>query len=43
MSVMEAMASGLPVIATKIRGIVPDLIEDGIDGLILESGKPILH
>lgn len=39
-SVMEAMASGLPVIATKIRGIVPDLIEDGIDGLILESGKP---
>ena len=39
-SVMEAMASGLPVIATKIRGIVPDLIDDYVDGLILDSDQP---
>ena len=32
-SMMEAMASGLPCIASKIRGNV-DLIEDGIGGLL---------
>lgn len=39
-SVMEAMASGLPVIATNIRGIVPDLIDDKVNGLILENDQP---
>lgn len=39
-SVMEAMASGLPVIATNIRGIVPDLIDDRDNGYILESDQP---
>ncbi len=33
-SMMEAMASGLPVIASRIRGNV-DLIEDGINGYLL--------
>lgn len=34
-SVMEAMASGLPVIASKIRGIEPDLIVDHESGILL--------
>lgn len=39
-TVMEAMASGLPIIATKIRGIVPDLLVDGVSGLVLENDGP---
>ncbi len=39
-SVMEAMASGLPVIASSIRGIDPDLLEDHVSGLVLESADP---
>ena len=34
-SMMEAMASGLPCIASKIRGNV-DLLEDGIGGYFVE-------
>lgn len=34
-SVMEAMASGLPVIASSIRGIDPDLLKDHESGLVL--------
>lgn len=34
-AVMEAMASGLPVIATKIRGNT-DLVEEDINGILLE-------
>lgn len=37
--VMEAMASGLPVIGTKIRGI-QDLIEDGVSGRLVQVGQP---
>jgi glycosyltransferase involved in cell wall biosynthesis len=33
-SVMEAMAVGIPVIATYIGG-VPDMIQDGIDGFLI--------
>jgi glycosyltransferase involved in cell wall biosynthesis len=31
---MEAMASGLPCVSTRITGI-PELIRDGVDGLLV--------
>jgi len=36
-SLMEAMASGCPVISTRISGI-PELIEDGVSGLLTPPG-----
>jgi glycosyltransferase involved in cell wall biosynthesis len=33
---MEAMSTGLPVIATRHSGI-PELVEDGVDGLLVEE------
>jgi colanic acid/amylovoran biosynthesis glycosyltransferase len=36
---MEAMALGLPVIATQVMGI-PELVEDGVSGLLVAPGSP---
>jgi glycosyltransferase involved in cell wall biosynthesis len=36
-AVLEAMASGRPVIATRVGG-VPELVEDGRTGLLVEAG-----
>ncbi len=36
-AVIEGMAMGLPVVTTPVAG-VPDLIEDGIDGFLIQSG-----
>lgn len=37
--VIEAMSCGTPVLATPVGG-VPDLIEDGVTGFILENNSP---
>jgi colanic acid/amylovoran biosynthesis glycosyltransferase len=37
-ALMEAMASGVPVISTRIMGI-PELIEDGVDGILTEPSN----
>lgn len=36
-AIIEAMAAGVPVVATAI-GAVPDLIRDGVDGIVVSPG-----
>jgi glycosyltransferase involved in cell wall biosynthesis len=36
---MEAMATGLPVVATRVAG-VPELVDDGVSGFITPPGNP---
>lgn len=38
-AVLEAMARGLPVIASRIGG-VPELVNDGVTGVLVRSGDP---
>jgi glycosyltransferase involved in cell wall biosynthesis len=39
MAVIEAMASGLPIIATQVGGL-PDLVFPGVNGLLVPAGQP---
>lgn len=39
MVVLEAMAAGVPIVATRVEG-VPEAIRDGLDGLLAAPGDP---
>ena len=39
MVVLEAMASGVPVVATRVEG-VPEAVRDGVDGYLANPSDP---
>jgi glycosyltransferase involved in cell wall biosynthesis len=39
MAILEAMAHGVPVIASRIGGL-PELVDDGVTGLLFDPGDP---
>ena len=39
-TLMEAASVGLPIVATAVGG-VPQVIDDGIDGLVIAPGRPV--
>lgn len=40
LTIIEAMAAGLPVVATRVGG-VPEVVEDGRTGLLAPAGDPV--
>jgi glycosyltransferase involved in cell wall biosynthesis len=40
-AVMEALALGVPVVATRVGG-VPEVVHEGVEGLIVPTGRPDL-
>jgi glycosyltransferase involved in cell wall biosynthesis len=40
-AVIEAMACGVPVICTRIPGVTEDIIDEGVDGIILDKRDPL--
>ena len=40
-ALMEAMSAGLPVVVTAVGG-VPDIVSDGVQGLVVAPGRPDL-
>jgi glycosyltransferase involved in cell wall biosynthesis len=38
-SLLESMAAGLPVVATRVGG-TPEIVEDGVTGLLVSPGDP---
>ncbi|MCZ6593034.1 MAG: glycosyltransferase, partial [Alphaproteobacteria bacterium] len=39
MSILEAMAAGLPAVVTRVRGN-PEVVSDGVTGLVVEPHEP---